>query len=220
MISSHVHVKDPGSALTHFIGFIMAAAAATPLITKASDGLNSSHLNAFIIFITSMILLYGASTIYHTFDVSEKVNSILRKIDHAMIFVLIAGTYTPICLIALPSDVGIPLLSAVWIITIIGTIFKMFWITCPHWLSSVIYIGMGWICVFGFSSIMKGLGGTALAWLITGGIIYTIGGIIYALKLPIFKKCTIKNFGNHELFHVFVMLGSLCHFILIYGYLA
>lgn len=220
MNTRHWKVKDPGSALTHFIGMIVAVFAATPLLIKAAHGLNSAYLGAFIVFIVSMICLYGASTVYHTFDISEKVNTVLRKIDHAMIFVLIAGSYTPICLIVLPKSVGLPLLATVWSITLIGTIFKICWINCPHWLSSVLYIGMGWLVVFAFSSIMKNLSHDAFMWLLVGGIIYTVGGIIYALKLPLFKKFNWKNFGNHELFHCFVMLGSLCHFILVYKYLA
>ena len=216
----HLKVKDPGSALTHFIAAITAAISAAPLLIKAANGTNRSYLGAFAVFIFSMICLYSASTIYHTFDISEKVNAILRKIDHAMIFVLIAGSYTPICLIALPRSVGIPLLTTVWIITIIGTIFKICWINCPHWLSSVMYIGMGWLCVLAFSSIVKSLSHNAFLWLLIGGIIYTGGGIIYALNLPLFKRFNWKNFGNHELFHIFVMLGSTCHFIMVYGYLA
>lgn len=220
MNTKHLKVKEPGSALTHFIGMIIAVLAAAPLLIKAANGLNSSYLGAFIVFIASMICLYGASTIYHTFDISEKVNRVLRKIDHSMIFVLIAGSYTPICLIVLPKSIGLPLLATVWSITIIGTIFKICWINCPHWLSSVMYIGMGWLVVFAFSAIMKNLSHAAFMWLLVGGIIYTVGGIIYALKLPLLKKHNWKNFGNHELFHCFVMLGSLCHFILIYKYLA
>lgn len=220
MNNRQLKVKDPGSALTHFIGMVTAALAATPLLIKAANGMNRSYFGAFVIFICSMICLYGASTAYHTFDISEKVNRILRKIDHAMIFVLIAGSYTPICLIVLPKSIGIPLLTAVWCITIIGTVFKICWINCPHWLSSTMYIGLGWLCVLAFSSIMKNLSHAAFIWLLTGGIIYTIGGIIYALKLPLFKKHQWKNFGNHELFHIFVMLGSFCHFIMVYTYLA
>ena len=125
-------VKDPGSALTHFIAMILALLAATPLLLKAANGLNSAHLGAFAVFIVSMICLYGASTVYHTFDISEKVNKILRKIDHAMIFVLIAGSYTPVCLMVLPKNIGIPLLATVWAITIVGTIFIICWITCQH----------------------------------------------------------------------------------------
>ncbi len=213
-------IKDPGSAITHFIAFVGALLATTPLLIKAYHGDNRNYLGAFAIFILSMAALYAASTVYHTFDISEKVNTLLRKIDHAMIFVMIAGSYTPVCLIALPRNMGIPLLVTVWLITIIGTLFKIFWITCPRWLSSAMYIGMGWLSVLAISSIFKGLTHTAFAWLLVGGIIYTIGGIIYALKLPLFKNMNWKNFGNHELFHCFVMLGSICHFVMVYQYLA
>ncbi|MCR5701354.1 MAG: hemolysin III family protein [Lachnospiraceae bacterium] len=214
------HVKDPGSALTHFIAMLGAIIATAPLIIKAYHGINHSYLAAFVIFIVSMIALYAASTIYHTFDISEKVNKMLRKLDHAMIFVLIAGSYTPVCIIVLPKNIGIPLLITVWAVTILGTIFNLCWITCPRWLSSTLYIGMGWLVVFAFSSIMKNLSHAAFMWLLVGGIIYTIGGIIYALKLPLLKKFNWKNFGNHELFHCFVMIGSFCHFIMVYNYLA
>ncbi len=220
MNKSVFKLKDPGSAITHFIGTVVAICAIAPLLIKAAHGVNSRYLGAFAIFILTMVSLYGASTIYHTFDISEKINVLLRKIDHAMIFVMIAGSYTPICLISLPKNVGIPLLITVWCITIIGTLFNIFWINCPRWLSSCIYIGMGWLAVFAFSSIIKSLSPAAFGWLLLGGIIYTVGGIIYALKLPLFKKLNWKNFGNHELFHCFVMLGSLCHFILVYNYLA
>lgn len=213
-------VKDPGSALTHFIGALFALIGAFPLLTKAASGSNREYLYAFVIFILSMISLYAASTTYHTLDVSPSVNKILRKIDHTMIFVLIAGSYTPICLIVLPKSIGIPLLATVWGVALLGILFKLCWITCPHWLSSTLYISMGWLVVFAFSPIMKNLCRPAFLWLLTGGIIYTLGGIIYALKLPLFGKHQWKYFGNHELFHCFVMAGSLCHYILVYTYLA
>ena len=213
-------LKDPGSAITHFIGMVIAILAIAPLLIKAYHGDNRGHLGSFAIFILSMVALYAASTIYHTFNISEKVNTLLRKIDHAMIFVMISGSYTPVCLIALPKNIGIPLLITVWTITIIGTLFKIFWITCPRWVSSAMYIGMGWLSVVAISSIIKNLPFSAFVWLLVGGIIYTIGGVIYALKLPIFKKVNWKNFGNHELFHCFVMLGSVCHFVMVYNYLA
>lgn len=213
-------LKDPGSAITHMIGCLICLLATAPLLIKAYHGNNRNYIGAFAIFILSMAALYAASTIYHSLDISEKVNTLLRKLDHSMIFVMIAGSYTPICLISLPRNVGIPLLTTVWIITIIGTLFKLCWIGCPRWLSSAMYIGMGWLAVLAFSSIMKSLSQSAFAWLLAGGIIYTIGGVIYALKLPIFRKHQWKNFGNHELFHCFVMLGSLCHFVLVYNYLA
>lgn len=135
-----------------------------------------------------------------------------------MISVLIAGTYTPICLLVLDRKTGIPLLLLVWGIAIAGILIKAFWVYCPKWFSSVLYIGMGWTCVLAFTQILNTLSPAAFGWLLAGGIIYTIGGIIYALKLPIFNN-RHKNFGSHEIFHLFVMAGSACHFIVMYAYL-
>ncbi len=107
-------IKDPGSALTHFIAMLAAMAAAAPLLVKAASVPGTMHLKRVSVFIVSMILLYAASTVYHTFDISEHVNKLLRKIDHMMIFILIAGTYTPVCLIVLGNRSGYRMLSLVW----------------------------------------------------------------------------------------------------------
>ena len=212
-------IKDPGSAVTHFIGMLMAMFAAVPLLIKAAREPDRIHLIALAIFIVSMILLYAASTTYHTLDLSERTNKILKKIDHMMIFILIAGTYTPICLITLKGPVGYGLLALVWGIAIVGIVIKGFWIYCPKWFSSVLYIAMGWVCVLAFTQIMNALPRAAFLWLLAGGIIYTIGGVIYALKLPIFNS-KHKNCGSHEIFHLFVMGGSFCHFIVMYAFVA
>lgn len=210
-------LKDPASAITHFIGMLMAFFAAFPLLLKSYSGSgNSVHTASLAIFIVSMILLYAASTTYHSLDISERVNKILRKLDHAMIYVLIAGSYTPICLIVLKGKTGLILLTLVWSVAILGIVFKMCFINCPMWLSSVLYILLGWICVLAFTPIINGLSQAAFLWLLTGGIIYTIGGVIYALKLPLFNK-RHAAFGTHEIFHLFVMAGSICHFIVMYS---
>ena len=210
------HLKDPGSAITHFIGMLMAIFAAVPLLIKAAREPDHIYLISLSIYALSLILLYAASTTYHTFDFSEKTNTILKKIDHMMIFVLIAGSYTPICLITLKGRTGTILLALVWSIAIVGIILKAFWVFCPKWVSSVLYIGMGWTCVLAFTQILNALSPAAFGWLLAGGIIYTIGGVIYALKLPIFNN-RHKNFGSHEIFHLFVMGGSMCHFIVMYA---
>ena len=172
------HLKDPGSAITHFIGMLMAICGAIPLLIKAAHEPGRVSLISLAVYAISLILLYAASTTYHTFDISAKVNTILKKIDH----------------------------------------IKAFWVYCPKWVSSILYIGMGWICVLAFTQIFHSLSPAAFGWLLAGGIIYTIGGIIYALKLPIFNS-KHKNFGSHEIFHLFVMAGSACHFIVMYCYL-
>ena len=150
-------IKDPGSALTHFIAMILALCASSPLIIKAAQEPGLVHVLALSIFITSMILLYAASTIYHTLDISPKVNRILRKVDHMMIFILIAGTYTPVCLLVLGDRTGGIMLGLVWGIAAVGILINALWITCPKWFSSLVYIAMGWICVLAFGKIIAAL---------------------------------------------------------------
>lgn len=207
-------LKDPASAITHFIAMIGALICGFPLILKAEKNSQDAAI-AMTVFILSMILLYGASTLYHSFDISTKVNKLLKRLDHSMIFVLIAGSYTPICMLVLPKRYGIPMLIYIWALAIVGICVKIFIIYCPHWVSSAIYIFMGWTCVFAFRPIIHSLSTSAFSWLLSGGIIYTIGGILYAFDLPIFRKMP-QGFGRHEVFHLFVMGGSLCHFICMY----
>lgn len=213
-----ITIREPGSAITHFIAMLAAVLAAAPLLAKAE--LNSSEaVGAMMVFMGSMILLYGASTLYHSVVVREKVLKIFKKIDHMMIFILIAGSYTPVCLLVLGGKSGKILLAAVWGFAIAGMLFKAFWVTCPKWVSSVIYISLGWACVFVFGQLLEELSRAAFFWLFLGGVVYTVGGVIYALKLPIFNA-KHEFFGSHEVFHLFVMGGSLCHFIFMYQYVA
>lgn len=215
----HFKLKEPGSSITHFIGMLMAVFAATPLLIKAARQPDRIHTISLAIFIVSMILLYAASTTYHALNLSDRTNRILKKLDHMMIFILIAGSYTPICLIVLGGKTGYMLLALVWGIAILGILIKGFWINCPKWFSSILYIAMGWVCVLSFTQLINSLPAAAFYWLLAGGIIYTIGGIIYALKLPIFNS-RHKEFGTHEIFHLFVMGGSVCHFIVMYVFVA
>ena len=211
------HIKDPGSAITHFIGMLMAIFAAFPLLIKAAHEPSRIYLISLAIYAVSLILLYAASTTYHTFDLSERVNTILKKIDHMMISVLIAGSYTPVCLLVLEGRMRIILLAVVWTLALTGILIKAFWVFCPKWVSSVLYIGMGWTCVLAFTQLLNSLSPAAFGWLLAGGIIYTVGGVIYALKLPIFNN-KHKYFGSHEIFHLFVMAGSACHFVVMYAF--
>lgn len=215
----NITIREPGSAITHFIAMIMAIFAAVPLLVKAGLSSGGANFAAMTIFISSMILLYGASATYHSVNLSGKALQIFKKIDHMMIFVLIAGSYTPVCLIVLDGQLGYPLLTLVWGIALVGMTIKAFWVTCPKWFSSMIYIAMGWVCVLVFGQLWNTLPTAAFLWLLAGGIIYTIGGVIYALKLPLFNAAH-KSFGSHEVFHLFVMGGSLCHFIFMYLYVA
>jgi len=213
-----ITIREPGSAITHFIAMIMAVFAAVPLLVKA-DASSSLTFIGMAVFMASMILLYGASATYHTVNLTGRALRVFKKIDHMMIFVLIAGSYTPVCLIVLGGEIGYQLLGLVWGIAFIGMVIKALWVTCPKWFSSVIYIAMGWVGVLVFGQLLETLPTGAFLWLLAGGIIYTIGGIIYALKLSVFNE-KHKWFGSHEIFHLFVMGGSICHFICMYLYIA
>lgn len=213
-------VKDSVSCITHFVSCITAIFATPVLIIHgASVNLSISSLVALAIFMLSMVLLYGASASYHGFNVSGEAGMRLKRMDHMMIFILIAGSYTPVCVIGLYNSghiVGLYMLGMVWSVAIVGMLFKLFWVTCPKWISSVIYISMGWIVIFAFPTLFNCINRKSFVWLLVGGIIYTIGGVLYALKCVKFNSRNSK-WGSHEIFHLFVMGGSLCHFISIFN---
>ena len=215
----NITIREPGSALTHFIAMLLALCAAVPLLVRAAVHSGVKSLTAMTVFMISMVLLYAASTIYHSVNCSGRVLRIFRKMDHMMIFILIAGTYTPVCLLTLPKPSGLMLLAAVWGIALVGIFIKGFWITCPKCFSSVLYIAMGWSCLSVLGQLFSLLPLHAFLWLLAGGLIYTAGGIIYALRLPLFDA-RHPMFGLHEIFHLFVMAGSLCHFVFMFCYLA
>lgn len=210
-----ITIREPGSAITHFIGMMMAVFAAIPLLVKSSAAPDSHCMAAMTVFMISMVLLYGASATYHSLNMSERVIRVFRKIDHMMIFVLIAGTYTPICVLVLGGKEGMYLLALIWGIALGGMVLKAFWVTCPRWFSSILYIAMGWVCILVFPLLLDKLSPAAFTWLFAGGILYTVGGVVYALKLKGFNSIH-KYFGSHEIFHLFVMAGSFCHFVVMY----
>ena len=210
-------LKDPISSLSHFAGFALSLPAGLALLVTASvRGCGLSTMAALSVFSASLSLLYFASAAYHAFYFGSWLDRLFRKIDHCSIFLLIAGSYTPICAAVLEPSVGIPLLYVIYGIAALGIVFKLCWITCPKYVSSIMYIGMGWACLSVLPQIINGLG-SGFRWLLAGGIFYTVGGIIYALKPNLFPKEETTGFGNHELFHLFVLAGSLCHYLLMLG---
>lgn len=210
-----MRVKDPISALTHLVGAVLSCVAVVSLVLKAVEIGTVIHVVAFAIFGASLVLLYTASTVYHIVDKPEAMRKVYKRIDHMMIFVLIAGTYTPICLISLSGPIGTTLLAVIWAIAVSGIIMKAFWIEAPRWLTSGLYILMGWLVIVAIYPVFQSLPQEGFRWLVAGGVTYTIGGVIYALKWPLKDN---KWFGFHELFHLFVLGGSACHYILIISY--
>lgn len=211
------YLREPINGITHLIGAVLSLLGLGAMLVKAI--LNNSTplvIVSVIAFGVSMILLYSASATYHSVISTDKVIKTLKKLDHSMIFILITGSYAPFCLIALHNTSGIILFSAVAICGLAGIIFKMFWVTCPKWVSSVMYIGIGWFAIFAIYPLSKVLTPVALFLLVFGGVLYTIGGVIYALKSD---KIRIGAFGGHEIFHIFIMLGSLAHFLCVFLYI-
>ena len=218
-ISIDLKIREPGSALTHLCGF-MATLVATPSLLQRAHQLGApASFFACLIFALSALELYAASTLYHTVVAGERMTTIFRKLDHCSISILIAGTYTAICLTALSGKVGNILMAVVWILAAAGIIVKIFWVTCPKWFSSLLYVAMGWTCIFAMPEVVSSLGHDAFFWLLAGGIAYSAGAVIYALKIRKFDQAH-PAFGSHEIFHLFIMAGTLCHYILMYGYLS
>ncbi|OOM71440.1 hemolysin-III related [Clostridium puniceum] len=210
------YLREPINGLTHLIGAILSLFALIAMLVKAYvTGSSAITFGSVLFFGISMILLYSASATYHSVIASEKVIKMLKRLDHSMIFILIAGSYAPFCLVALSGKIGINLFLAVTICAVVGIAFKLCWVTCPRWLSSTMYIGIGWFAIVAIYPMSQVLPVAGLVWLILGGLMYTIGGVIYALKTE--KK--IWLFGRHEIFHLFIMLGTLCHFICVFAYI-
>ena len=210
-------LREPISSITHLIGGGLSILALVLLIVKQvlAPSINYNLFVSTIIFGASMILLYFTSGIYHAISAKkEKLVLYMRKLDHSMIYVLIAGSYSPFCLYVLPRKTGIPVFVILWLIAIVGILMKILWINMPRILSSALYIGMGWVAIFVIKDLYINLVGPAFFLLVLGGLLYTIGGVIYAIKRP-----NIKNWNFHDIFHIFIMLGSLAHFLLVFLFL-
>lgn len=210
------YIREPINGLTHLAGAILSFVGLLAMVIKASITTASPLvITSVIIFGLSMILLYSASATYHMVIAKDRVIAFLRRLDHSMIFVLIAGSYTPFCLISLKGVTGWVIFSIVTAIAVMGVLFKMIWFNCPRWLSTTLYVAVGWIIIFAFSPLSDTLSNSGILLLLLGGVLYTIGGIIYAVK-PKFLE--FDHFGFHEIFHIFIMLGSMSHFLCVYLY--
>lgn len=207
--------RDPVSGLTHCIAAILAVLGTVLLILRSVNPALPWHIVTFSIFGGGMILLYTASTLYHWLPVSERWVRFLRRVDHSMIFFYIAATYTPICLIPLRGPWGWSIFGVIWGLGLAGIVMKVFWITAPRYFSTGLYLAMGWLVLVGAYPLYHAMAGAALAWLVAGGIVYSIGAVVYAVKWP---NPIPKYFGFHEIFHLFVIGGSFCHFVVMYWY--
>lgn len=205
-------LREPVNSLTHLAGVVLALVGSVVLIVLAWPDVWKTF--AFAVYGASLVLLYTASTLLHALPVAEDALKRLRVFDHAAIFLLIAGSYTPITLVTLRAEHPIwawSLFSLAWVLALSGVIFKLTWITAPRWLSTSLYLGMGWLAVVGIVPLVEALRAPGLLWLALGGFFYSVGAIIYGAKRP---DPVPGIFGYHEIWHLLVLAGSACHYLL------
>lgn len=201
---AHVEMKPTWRGWLHAGTFPVAVAAGIVLIALA-QGAPAKWASA--VFMATSMLLFGASAVYHRFNWGPKAKAVLKRIDHANIFLLIAGTYTPIAVLALPPEKGVLLLSLVWTGALIGILFRVFWIGAPRWLYVALYLVLGWAAVMYIVDLFQA-NAAMMTLVIVGGILYTLGAVVYAMKRP---NPWPGHFGFHEIFHVCTVLAFLCH---------
>ena len=201
----------PWSAITHGIGAVLALIGTISLVIPAFLAKNIFLAVQFLIYGLSMTGLYTASTLYHCVNTSVSGRLALRKYDHCSIYLLIAGSYTPVCLTVLLRQGGLALLGSIWTLAVAGVILTIAKLNIPRWLTSTIYLVMGWLAIFAIVPIYRSMPFAGFFWLLLGGILYSVGGVLYAAKWPGRNN---PRFGCHEIFHVFILLGSVCHYIM------
>ena len=205
-----IKIKDPVSGFSHLLGAVLSVIGTYFLLIKSET---IEEMACFLIFGISSFLLYSASTNYHLFGKPASEIGYLRKIDHASIYFLIAGTFTPFCILVIENPLGLIILITTWILAIVGAsavFINSFWEHFPRWASTGLYLLMGWVSVFLMYPLR--IYPLILFLLLLGGLFYTFGAVIYAIKKP----NLFKGFGFHELFHIFVLLGTITHFFAIY----
>jgi hemolysin III len=201
-----MRIREPVNGASHLLGFLLAGAG-TILLLKTARG--PWQLAGFSIYGASLLLLYGASSLYHLLPVSERPLRALRTLDHIAIYFLIAGTYTPIALVTLHGRLGWTLLVIVWLIAVAGIPFKLFFLDAPVWISTGTYLGMGYLALVAVQPLARAVPPTGLLWLLIGGIAYTVGAVIYSRQRP---NPVPGLLGHHEIWHLLVLIGSACHF--------
>ncbi len=206
----------PWSAITHGVGAALAVVGTVLLCVRSAVWNLGPWASAYSIYGVSMILLYTASTLYHCLRVDVRGRIALRKLDHCSIYLLIAGTYTPVCLIPLRQvgAWGWTIFGIIWGLAIAGIAMTLCWVNSPRWVTSGVYLFMGWVAIVAIVPLLRTIGPVGVFWLLAGGILYTVGGVLYAIKWPGRDN---PRFGCHEIFHVFILAGSIAHFVMVYS---
>jgi hemolysin III len=200
-----MRIREPVNGVSHLVGLVLAGAGTLLLLSLAR---RPEQIAAFSVYGGTLILLYAASTLYHTLTLPERPLRALRTLDHIAIYFLIAGTYTPIALVILNDRLGWTLLTVVWLVAAAGIPFKLFYLDAPVWISTATYLGMGYLALFAIIPLARAVSLGGVMWLVAGGIAYTTGAVIYSRARP----NPWASFGHHEIWHVLVLIGSACHF--------
>lgn len=209
-------LREPVNALTHLFGAFLSAGGLALLLYWSAQRGTGYDVFACALFGASLILLYTASGLYHALRVSARGLLWLRRLDHMAIYLLIAGTYAPFCLGPLRGPWGWSLFAAIWGLALLGILVKLFWIDAPRWLNVSFYVLMGWLVVVAFYPLAQSVPSASLRWLVAGGLIYTMGAVVYGAKWPRLPALAKRGFGFHELWHLFVLGGSISHFLAVY----
>lgn len=207
--------REPFNAWSHYLGALIALVWLFFLMSRAS-GDPFSYKIAFLVYGISVILMFLSSAVYHTLNVQTKTEELFRMFDHFLIYVVIAGTYTPICMIVLEGAWQWGMLLGIWLFALAGILKKTFWMSAPRWFSTVIYLLMGWVSVIILPIVWRVLPHGFVYWIAIGGLFYTAGAVIYAIRKP---NPIPGAFGFHEIWHLFVMGGAFSHYWAIYKYL-
>ena len=209
------YIREPINAITHFFAAVLSVVGFVFLLHTLKDTFTVKKLVSIFAYSIGLIGLYSASAIYHGWLGEKELIKKLKRLDHMWIYILIAGSYTPICLITLTGWVGYGLLAIVWGLAITGVLLKKVWFDAPRWISTLFYLLLGWLAIFVIYPLYKSLPTEGIILLLAGGISYSVGALFYGFK-P--KKIRIWEFRYHEIFHIFTMLGSFCHFSMIYKF--
>ncbi len=201
-------MREPVNGLTHLGGAIAAFFGQIALLIVGWSG--TAKIVSLLVYGLSLIALFSASATYHLMNAKPAILQVLRKLDHSAIFLLIAGTYTPFCINAFTGFFRWGLLAIIWTIAFAGIVVKIFYVKAPRWLNAAVYVLMGWLCISAVGQMPAALPISSMVWLFVGGVVYTLGAVIYATKIFNFFP---GKFGFHEVWHVFVLLGAIAHFV-------
>lgn len=208
-------LRDPVSGLMHLVAAVVAGAGMIGLVYLARESI--ARQAALLVYGLSLVGMFSASATYHLVNAKPAAMKFLRKMDHAAIYLIIAGTYTPICLYFFTGFWQWGMLAIIWTMAVVGIIVKLFVLNAPRWLTAAIYLVMGWLALVALPEMFAVMPSGAILWLFAGGVFFTVGALVYIFKKPDWYP---NVFGFHEVWHVFVILGCLCHFIVIAAYVA